>query len=151
MAKMSKKPPVTPPAAEIDNINQFIFEGMEDTGVFLQPEPLTQIPNVDVYSNSNELVIEVELPGVKKEDIEVTLLKDTLTIRALKLECFEEDKINYVCMERAFGRIYRAVELPFPVDTMKIKAVYKNGVLTIIVPRVEDKRCASKRVNIENS
>ncbi|MBI5491941.1 MAG: Hsp20/alpha crystallin family protein [Deltaproteobacteria bacterium] len=150
MAKMSKKTPITPAAVEIDNLSQFIFEGMEDAS-FLQPEPLTQIPNVDVFSNTCELVIEVELPGVRKDDIDVTIFKGTLTIRALKFECFEEDKVNYVCMERAFGRLYRAIEIPFPVDTMKIKAVYKDGVLTIIVPRVEDKRCSSKRVRIENS
>ncbi|MBI5642038.1 MAG: Hsp20/alpha crystallin family protein [Deltaproteobacteria bacterium] len=150
MAKMSKKPAGSSPAVEIDNINQFIFEGMEDTGIFTQPEPITQIPNVDVYSNAAEVIIEAELPGVRKQEIDITLLKQTLTIKALKFECFEEDKINYVCMERSFGRIFRAIELPYSVDTARIKAIYKNGVLTIVLPRVEDKRSATKKVPIES-
>ena len=54
-------------------------------------------------------------------------------------------------MERAFGRMFRSIELPFPVDTEKIKAVFRNGILTICVPKVEDKRNVSRRVPIENA
>lgn len=149
MAKISKKPPGTG-SPETETRKSFFFEEMEDAGLFAQSEPITQIPNVDVFSTRDELIIEVELPGVNKQDIDITLIKTTLTIKALKLECFEEDKINYVCMERAFGRMFRSIELPFPVDTEKIKAVFRNGILTICVPKVEDKRNISRRVPIEN-
>ena len=150
MAKISKKPPGTG-SPETDKHKNFFFEEMEDAGLFAHSEPITQIPNVDVFSTRDELIIEVELPGVNKQDIDITLIKTTLTIKALKLECFEEDKINYVCMERAFGRMFRSIELPFPVDTEKIKAVFRNGILTICVPKVEDKRNVSRRVPIENA
>ncbi|MFQ5737276.1 MAG: Hsp20/alpha crystallin family protein [Thermodesulfobacteriota bacterium] len=150
MAKISKKPPGSPPT-ELDNLNCLLFEGIEEAGFFSHPEPITQIPNVDVFSTRNELVIEVELPGVKKQDIDVTLLKGTLTIKAVKLECFDEDKINYVCMERTFGRLFRAIEIPFPVDTVRIKAVFRNGILTITIPRIEDKRNTSRRVPVEGA
>ncbi len=148
MAKISRKPPGAP-LTEPDTPNRFFFESIEDAGLFSFPEPITQIPNVDVYSTPDELKIEVELAGVRKQDIEVALLKNTLTIKAVKFECFDEDKINYVCMERAFGRIFRAIDMPFPVDTAKIKAVFRNGILTISLPRVEDKRNKSRRVAIE--
>ena len=95
MAKISKKPPGTG-APETEKLKRFFFEEMEDAGLFAQSEPITQIPNVDVFSTRDELIIEVELPGVNKQDIDITLIKTTLTIKALKLECFEEDKINYV-------------------------------------------------------
>ncbi|MBI1910571.1 MAG: Hsp20/alpha crystallin family protein [Deltaproteobacteria bacterium] len=150
MAKISKKTPGTLPSVEIDNLNQFIFEGLEDTGIFSEPEPITHIPNIDMFSTPAEVVVEVELPGVRKQDIEISIYKNNLTIRALKFECFEEDKINYVCMERSFGRLFRTMEIPFPVDTEKIKAVYKNGLLTISIPRIEDKRRETKRVPIES-
>lgn len=150
MAKISKKTPGTLPSVEIDNLNQFIFEGLEDTGIFSEPEPITNIPNIDMFSTPAEVVVEVELPGVRKQDIEISIYKNNLTIRALKFECFEEDKINYVCMERSFGRLFRTMEIPFPVDTEKIKAVYKNGLLTISIPRIEDKRRETKRVPIES-
>lgn len=151
MAKISKKPPRTSPI-EIDQINQFIFEsGLDDDTGFIRPEPITHIPNVDMFTTPADLVIEVELPGVRKEDIDITLCKDTLTIKALKFECFEEDKINYVCMERSFGRLFRTIELPFPVDTARIKANYDNGILIVTIPRVEDKRNMTKKIPIHST
>ena len=150
MAKISSKKPSGGPAVEIDNINQFIFEGIEDAGVLSHPEPITQMPNVDVYSNAREVIIETELPGVRKDEIEITLHKQTLTIKALKFECFEEDKVNYVCMERSFGRIFRAIDLPFPVDSGRVKAAYRDGVLKITLPRIEDKRSSAKKVQIDS-
>lgn len=150
MAKISSKKPSGGPAVEIDNINQFIFEGIDETGLLNHPEPITQIPNVDVYSNPREVIIEAEIPGVRKDEIEIMLHKQTLTIKALKFECFEEDKVNYVCMERSFGRIFRAIELPFPVDSGRVKATYKEGVLKISLPRIEDKRSNAKKVPIDS-
>lgn len=152
MAKISRKPPV-PPATKLDNheFEHLFNEEMDDAGFFSHPEPITQIPNVDVFSSNAELVIEAELPGVRKEDIGVTLQNNTLSIKAVKFECFNEEKINYVCMERTFGRIFRAIEIPFPVDTVKIRAVFKDGILTITIPRVEDKRNRSRSVAIEGA
>lgn len=113
-------------------------------------EPITHIPNIDMFSTAEVLTIEVELPGVRKEDMELALVKNTLRLTALKFECFENNKVNYVCMERNFGRLYRTLDLPFPVDTSKIKAVYKDGVLTVTIPRVEDKRSRARSVAIES-
>ncbi|MBI5587820.1 MAG: Hsp20/alpha crystallin family protein [Deltaproteobacteria bacterium] len=150
MAKISKKSPRGRPSIEIDNLNQFIIEGIEQADNFLKPEPITHIPNVDIFSTPADVIIEVELPGVRKEDIDVAIVKNTLTLRTLKLECLDDEKVNYVCMERAFGRVFRTIELPCPVDTARIKAVYKNGVLTISIPRVEDKRSCTRKVLIES-
>jgi len=149
MAKISKKPPRGRASIEIDNINQFIIEGLDPMENFLKSEPITHIPNVDIFSTPDAVIVEVELPGVRKEDIDVAIVKNTLTLRAMKLECVEEGKVNYVCMERAFGKVFRAIELPCPVDTARIKAVYKDGVLTITVPRIDDKRSCSKKILIE--
>lgn len=150
MAKISKKPP-EPQEVEISSISRAIFEGMDDAGIFINPEPVNQIPNVDMYSTPKELKLEVEMPGVKKSDISVSLHKSIITIKAVKFECIEEDKINYVCMERSFGKIFRSIELPFPVDTGRIKAVYKDGILSITLPRVEEKRAQAKKIDIESA
>ena len=150
MAKISKKTPPSLAAFELDSVTRLISEDLSgDPGVF-QNEPITHVPNVDMYSTPTHLVLEVEMPGVRKEDIDLIFTRKSLTVKALKYECFEENKINYVCMERAFGRLFRTIEIPFPVDTGRIKAVFKNGMLTITVPRIEDKRCPSKRVSIES-
>lgn len=149
MAKITKKGFGTP--VKVEHLNQFLFECLGDEGALLSPEPITHIPALDMFATANELVVEVELPGVRKDDIDVTLFKDTLTVRAVKFECFEEEKINYVCMERAFGRLFRAIELPCPVDTAGIKACYSGGILTITLPKVEDKRNSTKKVPIEST
>lgn len=151
MAKISKKTPQPnyPKGEIVESLTNFM-EGMEDPGLPCHHEPITHIPNVDMFSTASELIIEVELPGVRKEDIEVSQSKNTLTIKALKFECFEDEKINYVCMERSFGRLFRTIEMPFPVNTVNIKATFNNGVLMIVVPRVEDKRSQTKRIQIES-
>jgi HSP20 family protein len=149
MAKISRKASQTP--IRIENLNQFLFDCLDDEAGLLAPEPITHVPPLDLFTTPADLVIEIELPGVQKKDIDITLYKNTLTVRAIKLECFEEDKINYVCMERSFGRLFRAVELPYPVDTAKIKASYGNGILTIVMPRVEDKRNNKQKVSIESA
>lgn len=149
MAKISRKPVQTP--IRIENLNQFLFECLDEEAGILFPEPITHVPPLDMFATPSELVLEIELPGVRKEDIDITLYKNTLTIRAVKFECFEEDKINYVCMERSFGRMFRAVELPDPVDTSKIKASYADGMLMVVMPRVEDKRNSRQKVAIESA
>ncbi len=148
MAKISRKS--QKPSIRVETPGEFIFDcGMDASGL-LSPEPITHIPTLDMFATPSELIIEMELPGVRREDIDITLSKDSITIRAVKFECFEEDKINYVCMERSFGRLYRSIDLPCPVDTARVKATCSNGILTITLPRVEDKRNSTKKVEIES-
>jgi HSP20 family molecular chaperone IbpA len=107
MAKISKKQDPPKKAAESDEMLEFIMEsmmeGMEDYLRLRGPEPINHVPQVDIFSSKEELIVEVELPGVKREDIDVKLFKTTLNLKALKYDCFEEDKVNYMCMERSFG------------------------------------------------
>ncbi len=116
----------------------------------LSLEPITRIPDMDMYSTNDELFIEVEMPGVKKENIELYLQKNTIKLSALKAEDLVDGRTNYVCLERVFGRLYRSIEIPFPVDTSRVKATYAGGVLTIRLPRIEDKRSTRKEVPIES-
>ncbi len=113
-------------------------------------EPITRIPDIDMYSTADELFIEVEMPGVTKDNIELYLHKNTIKLSALKAEHVEDRRTNYVCLERVFGRLYRSIEIPFPVNTSKVRATYCNGVLTIVMPRIEDKRAQKRSVPIES-
>lgn len=137
-------------AFEMSGITRLSNESPEEVEALSGGEHITHVPNVDIFSTPGLFTVEVELPGIRKEDIEITIVKNTLTIRALKYECFDDEKVNYVCMERSFGRLCRVIDIPFPVNTSQIRAVCKNGILTITVPRVEDKRAHSKRVPIES-
>ncbi len=151
MAKISKKPPYPQQeATEKGNPLRFLMEGLDDASERCGMEPINHTPYVDMYSTSKEVVVEVEMPGVRHEDIEVTILENTLNIKAMKYECFEEENVNYVCLERSFGRIFRAIDIPLPVNTGEIKATYRKGILRIAIPRVEEKRGKPKRVPIES-
>ena len=147
MAKGSKKNPL--PASEIDPSSLFklFMQGLE---IRTQPDASINgnIP-VDMYLNDHCVVIEAELPGVKQEEMELTFFKNSLIVKAVKYECFDDKDINYVCMERAFGKMTRTIDLPVPINSAKIRAVYKNGILLIEMPRVEDKRGQPKPIPIE--
>ena len=115
------------------------------------PELVNFTPHVDIYTTNETIVIEVEIPGVDIKDIDISMNKGQLLIKGVKGEAGREEEAgNYVCMERSFGRYYRALEIPFPVNTRNIKASYRCGVLTIEAPRVDDKRGVLKRIEIES-
>ncbi|MFZ3073212.1 MAG: Hsp20/alpha crystallin family protein [Thermodesulfobacteriota bacterium] len=144
MAKCVKKPPTQKGGGEKGGIVNMVAEGIEDpSGSCCEA---IYVPYADVYSNRTEVTIEIELPGVRREDIDISIFKNTVNVKAVKYECFDETNINYVCMERSFGRIFRAVEIPFPVNTAAITASYKHGILKIVMQRVEEKRGQPKKI-----
>jgi HSP20 family protein len=95
-------------------------------------------PALDVFENKDNFVVKAELPGMKKEDIEVSLHDGSLSISGeRKSETKHEDAEVYRA-ERFFGRFQRTVTLPTPVAADKVKAQYKDGVLTITLPKTEE-------------
>ena len=93
---------------------------------------------MDMYETGDAVVIKVSVPGVKPEDVEVTVVGDTLTIRG---EIKTEEKVEngqYLCRELARGRFARSVSLPGLVQADKAKAEFENGILTIEVPKFEE-------------
>jgi HSP20 family protein len=95
-------------------------------------------PSVDVIDKKDNIVVKAELPGVDKKDVKITISENTLTIRGERKEENEAKKEDYYCCERAFGSYSRTIALPLEVDKTKAKASYKNGVLEIILPKVEE-------------
>jgi len=150
MAKSAKK---TPPKSTIKKSKKpdFIAQNIESAQTPGTMEQINHIPYVDIFSTNKDVVIEVEMPGVRFEDIYVTIFENTLNVKADKYECFSEKNINYVCMERTYGKIFRAIEIPVPVNTKHIDASYTNGILRITIPIVEDKRGKPRRVPIKTS
>jgi HSP20 family protein len=97
------------------------------------------IPPVDIYqSGDKELVIKAELPDMKREDIEITVDNDVLTIKGEKKVTTEgkQDQVHRV--ERQYGVFVRSFALPPTVDTTKVAAEYKNGLLTLRLPLREE-------------
>jgi len=113
-------------------------------------EILNFTPNVDIFSNAETLVVEVEVPGVPISEIELSFVSNNILVKGVKYEGPGGEKGNFICMERGFGRFFRSIELPFPIDTRSAKAFYKDGLLKIEAPRVEDKRGQPKKIEIKS-
>ncbi|MEW5983421.1 MAG: Hsp20/alpha crystallin family protein [Acidobacteriota bacterium] len=99
------------------------------------------IPPVDIYDTGNhELIIKAELPDMGKDDIEITVDNDTLTLKGEKKMdgAIKDDQCRRI--ERAYGMFSRTFSLPPTVDAAKVKADYKNGVLTLTLPLKEEAR-----------
>src|SRR5260221_10631465 len=104
-------------------------------------------PSVDIYETENELVLRADLPDVKLEDIEVRVENQTLTLKGERK--FEEDQSvrGYHRIERSYGTFTRSFTVPATVDSDKVAAEFKNGVLTVTLPKKEAAK--PRQVNIE--
>lgn len=111
--------------------------------------PAAWAPAVDVSEDANEIVLRSELPGVKQEDLDIELSNDMLTIRGEKKFEDEEKKGNYVRIERAYGAFQRSFNLGVPVQQDKISASFKDGVLTVRLPKSEATK--PKKVLVEGA
>ena len=99
----------------------------------------TWVPPVDIYDGGNhELVIKAELPDMRREDIQLTVENNTLTISGEKKMDSEVKEENCHRIERTYGVFSRSFSLPQTVDTEKVSAEYKNGVLTVKLPVREE-------------
>jgi len=107
------------------------------------------VPNIEMYDRTNEIVFRAELPGVKKEDIDLSISKDSLTLKG-ELKREEEVKAEaYYAGEISYGSFARTVALPAEVDSEKVKATFKNGILELVIPKREEAK--PKEIKIELS
>ena len=107
------------------------------------------MPPVDIYSTGEHaLVIKAEIPGMSKDDIDITVENFTLTIRGEKKteQAVKDDQFHRV--ERSYGAFTRSFALPHTVDSSKVEAEYKDGVLTIKLPQREDAKPKQIKVNV---
>jgi HSP20 family protein len=100
-------------------------------------EKFDLLPKVDIVDKDDALIVRAEVPGVKKDDLEITIAGDRLVFEAKREFEEEEKKEDFVRHEMAYGRLYRAVMLPAEVEGDKAKAELKDGVLEIALPKVE--------------
>lgn len=94
-------------------------------------------PPVDMYETSDELVMAVELPGVSEKEVSVSITGDLLTLRGERSVTADVKREEYFRAERWFGRFERTLPLPIPVQVDKVKATFKDGILTIRLPKTE--------------
>jgi HSP20 family protein len=121
---------------EINRLFDSFFEGgVQDEEAFGLSK---WTPAVDIAERENEYLVKVELPGVAKNDVKITLESNILTIRGEKKQEKTENKGEFHRIERSYGSFQRSFTLPASVKNDKIDATYDNGVLTVTLPKAEE-------------
>lgn len=140
MRELVRRVPTSPSRwGWVDEDFDQLFEG------FFRPlRPLEEqthwdlVPAVDVSENDEQFTVRAELPGVKKDDISVTVENGVLTIGAeTRSESESQDSGRYIRQERRYGKYLRGLRLGVQIDEHKIKATYKDGVLELVLPKAE--------------
>ena len=109
----------------------------------------THIPQADVYETAHEIIVLVDLPGISKENIDLFIAGSKVIVEAVKRDKKAPRNARYYCIERLFGKVQRAIDIPSPVHTGKVEAYMQNGVLVIRMPKIEDRRGTRKRIEIK--
>ena len=109
----------------------------------------TWMPACDIYENNNEIVVKVELPEVKREDVRVSIENNILTIHGERKLSEETKKENYHRVERNYGEFTRSFTLPGFVDTNKVNAEFKDGILRVTLAKREEAKPKYVEVNVK--
>ncbi len=106
-------------------------------------------PAVDVAEHDNAYEVTAELPGLDEKNVEVKVASGVLSIKGEKQEDKEEKKKDYYVRERSFGSFERSFQIPDGVDTDKIEAVFKQGVLKVTLPKKPEVQKAAKTIDLK--
>ena len=107
-------------------------------------------PNVDIYENKEQIVLEAELPGMKREDFDLSVENSVITLRGQRQFEKTDESDNYHRVERAYGSFTRSFTLPNTVRAEDAKAEYKNGVLRVTLPKREETKARRIEIKTEN-
>lgn len=129
---------------QMEEIFRFLstLEGKE---VFAEKE---SAPLVDIFETCDGFVVEAELPGCSAADLTLSVCCSTLVVEGIK-RGESRSGVNYICLERRFGRFCRAVEIPPAVDLDRVKARFSKGLLTVSLPWLENRRQHIRNIPIE--
>jgi len=108
----------------------------------------TWAPAVDIFESEHELVVKADLPDVKPEDLDIRVENNILTIRGERKFEKKVDEKNYLRVERSYGCFARTFSLASTVNSEAIKADYKDGVLTLTIPKREEAKPKQIKVNV---
>ncbi len=104
-----------------------------------EPSGEEYIPLVDIFETAESFVVEIDLPGFVSEDISLSICCSTLVVEGVKREEPRSGGVNFICLERHFGRFCRAIEIPPAVDLDHVAARYEKGVLAVVFPKLLNK------------
>ncbi len=114
---------------------------------FFAPEVRNWMPAIDIAENNGNIEVRAEIPGVNKDDLKVTVEGDVLSITGERKQESETKDKKYHRIERYYGKFSRTINLPYPVEADKVKATYKDGILTVTLPKPESAK--TKEIEVE--
>ncbi|MGO9379464.1 MAG: Hsp20/alpha crystallin family protein [Dissulfurispiraceae bacterium] len=107
------------------------------------------IPSMDLYARKNDIVVKVDLPGVRREDIDLTITKDSLIVKGEVKRDEEVKEEEYFISERSNGNFSRTITLPFEVENEKAQASMNNGILEIVIPKLEEAKAREIKIEVK--
>jgi len=136
---------------EIDKIFEDFFTPGRFPTLFgrTREEEFSTFPALDVYDDKDNVMVKAEVPGLKKDDIEIQIKGRDLVIKGERKKEEEVKDENYYYAERVYGAFSRVVRLPVDVKADQVKAKFKNGVLEIVLPKVEEAKPKEIKVEVE--
>jgi HSP20 family protein len=130
---------------QMDEIFERLFP-LERKGTFGERE---YSPPVDCFETVDHYVVEMELPGFCRKDLRLSIFHNIMIVEGFKREEEKKKTVNYICLEREFGRFSRNVEIPPMVDLNGVKARYEKGVLVVSFPKITESSAIMKDIPIE--
>jgi len=119
----------------------------DDFGMPHFQRPSRDIPSIDLYETEENLILKAEIPGLNPEDLDVSITNDILTIKGEMKKEFAQERENYHRMERRYESFSRSIQLPSRVMIEDVEATYREGVVTIIMPKCKPE--ITKKVKIK--
>jgi len=113
----------------------------------LPVEEMEWLPSLDMYEKDDRFVVKAELPGMKEDDIDVSVTDNTLNIKGERKAESEVKEENYYRSERSYGKFYRSVALPSNADAQNIEANYEDGVLEVSIPKAAEAKSRKVKVS----
>ena len=107
----------------------------------------TWTPAVDIYETTEAIVMQADLPGLRREDIDIQIQDNTLTLRGERRFAEDAQEENYLRIERAYGAFQRSVTLPATGSLERIRAVFRDGILELTLPKAEEAK--PKKIAVE--
>jgi HSP20 family protein len=113
--------------------------------------PRAWIPPVDIYETGDSLVLKAELPGINPDDVEIRVEDSTLYLKGERKFEKEVKEENLHRVERSYGTFTRSFSLPNTIDSDEVKAEYQNGILTLTMPKREEAKPRSIKINVSKA
>ena len=138
-------------AAAQSQFDRFLRDAFSPAVAGGEASTRTWAPPVDIYENGDSLVLKAELPGVNPDDVEIRVEDNTLYLKGERKFENEVKEQNYHRVERSYGTFTRTFSLPNSIDADKVGAGYKDGILTLTMPKKEEAKPKTIKINVSKN